>query len=81
MATVRGRVVSGWINDGSEYRFQIELPANTSADVHLPIVGKGSITESGVPVRQSRGVKCMGATQGMAHFAVESGAYEFVVPK
>lgn len=42
--SVYGKVVSGWKKQEDKYSFEIEIPANTTADIILPNGTKQTIT-------------------------------------
>jgi len=66
-----------WRREGSKFRYEIELPPNTSALVHLPTSEASAITESGRPAAKAAGVHPAGTASGRAVFEVESGQYVF----
>ena len=47
LETVRGRVSSGWLRQGSTLKLKIEIPFNCESEVWVPNDGRSSITESG----------------------------------
>jgi alpha-L-rhamnosidase len=65
--------------------WQITVPPNTSAEVHVPATDAGNVTESGRPADQAQGVVFLrmepdretGRNIRRAIFKLGSGEYEF----
>jgi alpha-L-rhamnosidase len=62
--TVYGRLASAWKRDGSTFTYDIVVPPNTTATVHLPHAGRTTV--NGSPV------------SGLVH-EVPAGTYQFVI--
>ena len=62
-----GEIVSGWKLDGEQLTMELEIPANTSATIHIPdglsviTVNGGSVEESGIKFKELDG-KVLGKT-------------------
>jgi alpha-L-rhamnosidase len=78
--SVRGRIVSNWSRDREgRLVFEIVVPANTTAQVHLPTSNAAAITEGGRAAGTSPGIKLVRNEPGAAVFEVGSGRYRFQV--
>jgi alpha-L-rhamnosidase len=75
--SIRGRIASDWRIADGRFTLNVTIPANTTATVYVPTTDSKSVTESGKPADQARGVKFLRAEDGNAVFAVESGRYLF----
>jgi alpha-L-rhamnosidase len=53
------------------------VPVNTTATVYLPAMDAATVTESGKPVKQAKGVKFLRMEKGRAMLEVGSGTYQF----
>lgn len=79
--TIRGTIRSAWRCDGDSVRFDITVPANTTATVVLPCAGR--VSESGTVLfdRQVRGqvdgVTDVHAGNGTVVMEVAAGTYKF----
>jgi alpha-L-rhamnosidase len=78
--SARGRIVSNWSRQRGELCFEIEIPANTTAEVYLPARAAVDVTESGKPIAKEIGIKVVRMEQGTAVFAVGAGRYRFAIP-
>jgi hypothetical protein len=76
--SVRGRIAVGWRKDGSKFRMQVTIPANTTALVYVPTKDVTTVTESGQPAARSVGVRFVRMENGFAVYEVDSGRYDFV---
>jgi len=77
--SVRGRIVSNWSRENGRLTFDIEIPANTTAEIYLPTRAAGVVTEGGKSVAHRMGIKSFRLEPGMAVLAVDSGCYHFGV--
>ena len=72
-----GDIVSGWrLNDGV-LRMNLEIPANTSAQIYVPTQNRSTIKEAGVAADQSAGVRFLRTEGDAAVYEVLSGKYDF----
>ncbi len=79
MPTIRGPVYVAIKRDEAEYRLRCTIPANTTAEVHVPATDPSQVTEGGRPTGDSEGVRCLGARAGRVVYSVQSGHYQFSV--
>lgn len=77
--SVHGLVKSEWKKEEGGFKWNISIPANTTALVYLPANSPGEITESGKSVSSSEGVRYLRNEGGRQLFEIGSGQYEFVV--
>lgn len=75
--SIRGPISSHWEEKDNAFRWQIALPANTSATVYVPTTDAGSITESGKPLEQLVVVKFVRVEENHTVLTVASGTYDF----
>ncbi|MGC8668799.1 MAG: glycoside hydrolase family 78 protein [Chthonomonadales bacterium] len=76
--SIRGRISTSWSETGSDFRLEVSLPANTTAEVYVPAHAASSVFESGKPASHSPGVRFLRMEGGCAVFEVASGTYRFV---
>lgn len=72
-----GKIVSEWKNDVNTIRLKVEIPANTSAVVVLPVKDKHAVSLNGKPVEK----QLSNVIDGKLQISVGSGKYEFVFEK
>ena len=75
--SIHGRVGSDWKRSGDQFNWKITVPVNTTATVYLPVMDAATVTESGKPVKQAKGVKFLRMEKGRAMLEVGSGTYQF----
>ena len=75
--SIRGEIISNWKRNADGIEFEIELPVGISARVVLPASAPDRITESGMPLAKSRGVKQIGTEKGNLSCQIVSGHYRF----
>ncbi len=78
--TVYGEVTAAWKTADGEFRFDVTVPANTTARVILPTPATAGVTESGKPVTESGDIKVLAPTEGDTTLEVGSGNYHFTCP-
>ncbi len=76
--SIHGTIRSAREASGADFHLSVEIPANTSATVHVPATGVERVTESGKPANGADGVKFLRMEAGAAVFEVGSGRYHFV---
>jgi alpha-L-rhamnosidase len=76
--SIRGRIVSDWKQEGNSFRWNVTVPANTSATLFIPAAESAGITESGHPVKEAAGVTFVRMEADRAVFRVEAGSYDFL---
>ncbi len=77
--SIRGPIRVRWERSAEEFTLEVDIPANTTATVHVPADSADSVQESGVDARHSEGVKLLEASKDRAVFEVGSGSYRFRV--
>ncbi len=75
--SVRGKISSAWEKRGERFSLRVEIPANTTATVYLPVDSANSIREGGRNLTGISGVQLLRREAGFAVLRVESGRYEF----
>jgi len=73
LRTQYGRIRSAWRIEGGTLRWEVEVPPNTTATLHVPTSDPASVTEGGRPVADSDGLVAVGP----AVFEAGSGRYVF----
>lgn len=59
------------------WRAKVEIPANTTAEFHVPSHDPARVFEGGVPVGEVQGVSFLGRRNGRTVFEIAGGTYEF----
>lgn len=72
-----GRIISNWKREGDKLTMEVTIPANTTATVFVPAKDEASVTESGKPANQAKGMKIIRFENHAAAFEVGSGTYLF----
>ena len=79
--SIRGKIISDWkIADGA-LTLHATIPPNSTATVFVPAKSAGEVTEHGLPIERSPGVKFLRQEAARAVFEVGSGQYEFRAPR
>jgi len=73
-----GRIVSNWKLENGTFVWDISVPANSTATVHVPANDVRSVKEGGNTLQEATGVTFLRMAAGSAVLRVESGTYEFV---
>jgi alpha-L-rhamnosidase len=72
-----GKIVSNWKRDEQKLTMNITIPPNTTATVFVPAKDEASVTESGKPMAEAKGVKFLCMENNAAVYEVASGTYQF----
>jgi len=76
--SLRGRIVSEWERTPRGLEMRVEIPANTTAAVHVPSADAAAVTEGARPAAKAQGVRYLRMEGGAAVYHVGSGRYRFV---
>ncbi|HEU4609506.1 MAG TPA: alpha-L-rhamnosidase C-terminal domain-containing protein, partial [Chitinophagaceae bacterium] len=76
--SVHGPIVSQWKNAIDHFSWEISIPANTKAELHIPASAFNMILENGKPLSEVEGVKLLRMEKRKAVLEVGSGTYSFV---
>lgn len=78
--SVYGEIRMEWRRTDNGYAFDIEIPANTTATLTLPLPSAGrEYLESGRPAGRAEGVRYLGSSSEKMEFEIASGRYSFAV--
>ncbi|MGQ9462412.1 MAG: family 78 glycoside hydrolase catalytic domain [Candidatus Fervidibacter sp.] len=75
--SVRGLITVEWRKEENKFNLSVTVPANTVALVCVPAKDAATVTESGKPTDQSKGVKFLRMEDDFAVYEVGSGSYQF----
>jgi alpha-L-rhamnosidase len=75
--SIRGDIRTSWKLSPEHFDLEVAIPANCRATVHVPAQSATTVTESGKPAADARGVKFLRYQDGRAVFEVGSGQYAF----
>ena len=78
--SIHGIIKSDWKKEGNRFQLQVNIPANTTAEIWLPAKENVTITEGGKNILSLKDVKLLRYEKGYAVIAVGSGGYSFVAP-
>jgi alpha-L-rhamnosidase len=78
--SIHGKIVSGWKIEKGEFRLNVVIPANTTADVYVPAENADAVREGGQAASKAKSVTFVRMEEGAAVFAVGSGTYQFTAP-
>jgi alpha-L-rhamnosidase len=79
--SIHGPIASDWKIADGRFQLRVEIPANTTATVHVPARDAAAVTESGKPAAEAAGVKFVKMEGGAAVFFVEAGRYAFAASR
>lgn len=72
-----GDIVSDWRNEGGDFHWEIVIPPNTEATVHLPRWPGGRVSESGQPIESVKEIRVLSETARHLELRVPAGRYLF----
>jgi alpha-L-rhamnosidase len=72
-----GKIVSNWKREGEKLTIEVVIPPNSTATIFVPAKDAASVTESGKPAGEAKGVKFLRMENNAAVYAVGSGNYQF----
>ena len=76
--SVHGLIKSEWKNTIDNFSWQVTIPANTKAELHIPASATDMIVESGNPISQNKEIKLLRMEHKSVVLEIGSGTYSFV---
>src|SRR5665647_2316492 len=76
-----GKIVSSWKRENGSISFHVSIPANTSAELLLPVSSENGITADGKNLGKLPSIKLLGKRNECIILQVGSGNYEFLLPQ
>jgi alpha-L-rhamnosidase len=76
-ASVKGPIKSSWKKENGFFYLDVTVPGNTTATVYVPTKNRDTITESGNPLAEVKGVKFLTSQNEYAVYQIGSGSYHF----
>jgi len=75
--SAHGAIISTWSVQNNQFKWDVAIPANTTATIWVPTTATSSVKEGGKPAATSQGVTPLRIEAGFAVYEVASGSYEF----
>jgi alpha-L-rhamnosidase len=77
--SVRGPITCNWLKSDGRIELEIDVPANSTATLYLPVQNGSTVLENGQPIAEAKGVELSTQTDDRAQYRVESGSYHFTI--
>lgn len=74
-----GWIESHWWKEDGRVKWNVTIPANATAELHLPASDGAAVTESGTPLADADGLEPIGRDNSRVVVRAESGAYVFEI--
>jgi alpha-L-rhamnosidase len=81
LESMYGRIRSAWTLENGRFDWQVAIPANTTATVHIPARDVSRVTENGQPLENADGVTDIRMENGFVLLRLGSGTYSFSSPQ
>jgi len=75
--SVRGKISSSWKIENDRFKLDVQIPANCSAEIWLPLKGNGFSAKNNDKKREDKDIKFLRYEIGYAVYDVGSGNYSF----
>jgi alpha-L-rhamnosidase len=72
-----GTIRSAWENTNGIFKLTVSVPANTTAEIWMPVADAAKVRENGRPAQESEAVKFVRSEDGCSVFEAGSGEYSF----
>jgi alpha-L-rhamnosidase len=76
--TMHGEIVSHWTRAGDTLAWNVTVPANTTATVHVPCTPEALVTERDEPIERALGLRVLGRGAHAVICEAAAGRYTFV---
>ncbi len=75
--SIYGKISSAWKLEDGKFKWDITIPANTTATVYVPTLNKEDVMEGNQSASKGDGIKFIGWEDHLALFEISSGKYTF----
>jgi alpha-L-rhamnosidase len=75
--SIQGKIASAWKNQDDLFTWDVTIPANTTATLHLPAKDIAGVTEGEKPVSEIESIRSLGTEGDRVLLEVGSGTYHF----
>jgi alpha-L-rhamnosidase len=75
--SIHGDIATSWKTEDNIFTLKVKIPVNSSAIVALPQADPAMITESEIPLKDSKDVKVISSSDGKTRCEISSGEYLF----
>ena len=75
--TMHGEITSEWKRDGGKLSWSVRIPANTTAKIFIPSLPNSVVTENGVALEKTVGLRVIGREEDFLICEAVSGVYTF----
>ncbi|MDR2774114.1 MAG: family 78 glycoside hydrolase catalytic domain [Tannerella sp.] len=72
-----GTIRCSWALTDKDYRIEVSIPANSTAEIRLPTTDVRQVTTYGLPLSTSKDVTVIGVDAGKLRIKIGSGDYQF----
>jgi len=72
-----GKIQSAWTLENGRFHWQVTVPANTTATIHIPAKAASFVKESDRPLESTDGVTFLHAKNDILVLHIVSGTYHF----
>ncbi|PWT72559.1 MAG: alpha-L-rhamnosidase [Bacteroidetes bacterium] len=79
LQTYYGKLSSHWKMENGQFNLEVEIPANTRANVFVPAGSPDKIKADGQPLNGNKDIKVIANANGYVELSLGSGKYAFVV--
>lgn len=75
--SIYGKISSSWKLENDRFKWEVTIPANTSATVYIPTLNKEEVMDGEKSAIKSEGVKFVKWEDNLEVFEIQSGKYSF----
>ena len=78
--SIYGKINSSWKLENSNFKWEVTIPANTTATVYIPTLNNEEVLENNKPAAKSDGIRFVKWEDNLEVFEIQSGKYSFTSP-
>ena len=75
--SIYGKIKSSWKLEDDKFKWEVTIPANTSATIYVPTLNKEEVIEGNSPAAKSDGIRFVKWEDNLEVFEIQSGKYTF----
>ncbi len=78
LETIYGTIKTEWIINDNQFKLEVEIPSNTTANIFIPAFNEEAVTEGRKDIASAKEIQLIDIQDGYLQVKTGSGSYQFI---